>query len=163
MPNKTTDSVKLIAPYRRFDNNVPRVHTCKNVVNHYEFQINDETDQLETVFVETVDIDKEVQSHADEVGIINVIKLATAMGVNPLTNPFGKKTDGSSIMTEDIETFDDIKQMAANSQSKIDEIAKTLGITSEELVKGLESGSVQSLIDLVESKKQTTEEVGGDK
>lgn len=166
MPDKVIESEKLTTEkrkfvYRHFDNNlVPKIRKCNNMVSHYDFQINDKSNQLETVFIETVDIDKEVQSHADEVGLINVIKLASAMGVNPNDAPFAKKIDGSNVMTEDIETFDDIKNLGVSSKTKLDEIASKLGLTSEELVKGIESGNYESLVQLVESKKVASE--GGD-
>lgn len=106
----------------------------------FQIEINGKIGRVSLGEFDTV---KEVNSHNGEVGLVNAIKLATARGIDPST--FAKTEPGLMVDLSDINTVDDLlkKQQVAND--KLAEMAKTLGITPEELVEAVKQGDMSKL------------------
>ena len=131
-----------------------------NIVTDYDLQYND---AHETVIVEigTRDLDKEVQSHIGEVGLYNVIKQAIAHGQDPYL-AFRKDEPGIPFAIDENATMDDIVNGANLNKAKLEEFAKGLGLTVDDLVKALNEGTVQDLLTkaVSEQANKTTDKEG---
>lgn len=131
--------------YRSCNYVTPAKRSISHIVSHYDFMV-DEKNQLIVVEIEKEDIDKTVASHADEVGLINIIKLAVAQGLDPKDAPFAKKEPGVTLNT-DYETWDEVKKDISDGQEKIDQLCASLGITYDELVKHAKEGTLTALVE----------------
>ena len=88
------------------------------------------------------------EKNTSQVGLNNVIANAIAQGVNPGTNPFAPKEFLD--LTEVPDTLGELSEHLAkyaDSEKKLGEIAKTLGITTEELIKKQVDGSLTAFIE----------------
>lgn len=143
---------KAKCPYRmcRTDNILP----LSMYEERFDFQI-EENGKIGRVSLGTFDLVKEVNSHNGEVGLINVIKLAEARGVD--IGIFGKTEPGLMVDVSGIDTVDDLIQAQADNQAKLQEFADTLGISVDELVNAVKSGDTSILTPKAEEKKEGEE------
>ena len=71
---------------------------------------------------------------------------------------FKKVEDGIPFAVDVNATLDDLKDLQAANDNKLDEIAKSLGLTSEALVKAMRDGSINQVIqDAVATKEKEGE------
>lgn len=131
---------------------VPQPSAGAKIVQHYDFSV-DEKQRLVVVPTEKEDIQKSISSHKDEVGLINVIKMATAKGVDPMSAPFANKPSDNLPILPEVETWDDVDKAKKEALKTLADISKKLGITPKELEKAVQSGTVQDLAKKTVEKK----------
>ena len=132
-----TDSVGLVlkCPYFHRKATTPEQ---VNIVERHDFQMK-EDGQVDIISLGTFDTSKEVQSHNGEVGLINVLKLAQARGLD--SGLFAKTEPGLMVDLSDIDTVDDLIQKQAANTKKLEEIAASVGMTVDELIAAVQNGS----------------------
>lgn len=135
----------------------PKVDRGAVIVQHYDFSI-DEKQRLIVVPTEKEDIQKSIASHENEVGLINVIKMATAKGVDPMSAPFANKPSDNLPIVPDVETWDDVDKARKTALKTLAEISKKLGITPDELTKAVDAGKVSDLAKAKLTKKAESED-----
>lgn len=111
---------------------------------------------VEKVKVGETDIQKEIESHVDEVGLVNVMKMAIAHGENPYLK-FNKTEDGVPVAVDENVTLDELLELSKKNEEKYGNIAKELGVSPDELVKAINSGKLQELITAANTKKEVKE------
>lgn len=111
---------------------------------------------VEKVKVGETDIQKEIESHVDEVGLVNVMKMAIAHGENPYLK-FNKTEDGVPVAVDENVTLDELLELSKKNEEKYGNIAKELGVSPDELVKAINSGKLQDLITAANTKKEVKE------
>lgn len=136
------------------------VWPMETVRKEYELQYN-EDHIVEKVEVGETDLIKEVQSHKDEVGLINVVKNAIAHGEDPLTK-FNKVGAGVPVSVDPNATFDELKEMMDADDKKYADIASSLGLSVDQLKAAIADGSIGQVIKAsaasqVEEKKEGEE------
>lgn len=109
------------------------------VEERFDFQI-EENGQVGRVSLGEFDLLKEVDSHKDEVGLINCLKLAEARGIDPKT--FAKTEPGLMADVGDIDTMDDLILAKEQADAKLAKIAESYGLTTEQLLTMLQRGEV---------------------
>lgn len=134
----------------------PKVDRGAVIVQHYDFSI-DEKQRLIVVPTEKEDIQKSIASHENEVGLINVIKMATAKGVDPMSAPFANKPSDNQPILPDVETWDDVEKARKEALKTLADISKKLGIKPEELTKAVDAGKVSDLAKAKLTKKAESE------
>lgn len=134
----------------------PDVDRGPVIIQHYDFTI-DEKNQLIIVATEKEDIQKAISSHENDVGLINVIKLATAKGIDPMSAPFANKPSDNQPILPDVETWDDVDKARKEALKTLADISKKLGITPNELTKAVDAGKVSDLAKAKLTKKAESE------
>ena len=152
MPSKTVESVGL--KIKRWPP-APRPQ-YEHIVETFDFQFN-EKGQVEVVSTGKVDTFKEVQSHKDEVGLVNRMRLAAAQGLG--LDAFAKTEPGLMVDLSGIDTVDDLMKAQADNAKKLDDMAKQLGISTAELVAAVKAGDMSVFEPKTEATK--TEATGG--
>lgn len=127
-----------------------------SLVQHQTFSY-DENHQVIVIDADLEDITASVNSHKDEVGLVNIIKMAVARGVNPADNPFALKDNESMLETPDIETLGDVQKAREEALKQLAEISKKLGITPTELEQAYKSGKINDVVDAAASKETIKE------
>lgn len=120
------------------------------IEERFDFQFT-ENGGVEIVSVGSVDLVKEVESHKNEVGLINCLKLAEARGVSLET--FAKTEPGLMADVVEVNTFDDLLKAKADADSQLSKIASEYGLTVDQLIQAVKSGEVDKL-----QKKEDIEE-----
>ena len=110
------------------------------VEERFDFQI-EESGKIGRVSLGEFDLLKEVDSHKDEVGLINCLKMAVAKGLDPST-AYAKTEPGLMADPGDIDTMDDLIQAKAAADAKLAKIAEGYGLTVDQLVAMLKNGEV---------------------
>lgn len=112
------------------------------IEERFDFQF-EEDGKIGRVSLGMFDVAKEIDSHKDEVGLINVIRLAEARGLS--LDQFAKTEPGLMVDVSGIETVDDLIQRQKENSAKLDEMAKQLGISTAELVAAVKAGDLSVL------------------
>lgn len=131
----------------------------RNIREDYTLQYN-EYHEVEAVKVGETDILKEINSHVNEVGLVNVMKLAIAHGENPYTK-FAKYEDGVPFAVDPNATLDDIQNLQKQNNDKLAELAKTLGLSVDDLAAKVNDGSIGDYIKNYHP-EQSTQDGGAD-
>lgn len=105
----------------------------ENIRIDYDFKYNDKG-ELDVYEVGKTDINAEVHSHKDEVGLFNVIKNAIAHGIDPRSMPFASSSSESLPDIPEPQTWDDVDKIKTEALAQLKEISKKLGITEKDLV-----------------------------
>ena len=137
----------------------PRDTKQTTIQKQYELQYNDQH-IVEEVEIDELDLIKEVNSHVNEVGLVNVFRNAIAHGEDPYTK-FAKTEDGVPFAFDENATLDDLIQESNKNKAKLEEIAKTLGVSVDELIKAVQNGSLHQLLtkpDVDDNKEKDGEE-----
>lgn len=123
----------------------------------YELQYNKDH-IVEKVKVGETDIVKEVESHIGEAGLLNAIKNAIAHGEDPQV-VYAKTEPGMPVSVPNNATLDDLLELSNQNKAKYAEIAKSLGVTVDELQKAIQTGTLDKLINkpVVEEEKEGEE------
>lgn len=129
-----------------------------NVREDFELQYN-EHHQVEKVKVGETDLIKEVNSHANEVGLLNAYRLAIAHGEDPMVK-FGKFEAGIPVSIDPNATLDELNEAIQEQSAKYAELAKTLGVSVADLQEAVRNGTIGDLIAGANAPKQ--EETGKD-
>ena len=120
-------------------------YTQQLIREDYGLQYN-EHHQVEAVLEGETDLVKEANSHVNEVGLINAMRLAEAYGENPFVK-FGKYEAGIPVAVDPNATLDEINQVITEQTKKYEEIAKTLGVSVAALQEALKTqGGLEKLI-----------------
>lgn len=109
------------------------------IEERFDFQIG-EGGKIERVSLGEFDLAKEVNSHNDEVGLINCLRLAEARGIPVST--FAKTEPGLMADVDDIETLDDLLKAKAGADAKLAALAAEYGLTSDQLIAALQAGKI---------------------
>lgn len=109
----------------------------------YDFQYG-ENNTLKVVKVGETDIVKEINSHAGEVGLVNVIKNAALHGT-PLT-AFAKTDDGVPVAVDENITMAELMEQSKANAEKYKSIADSLGVTVAQLQEAVKNGTLDQLI-----------------
>ena len=134
---------KLLKPvYSRSQNFSRKIEG--SIVTDYELKYN-EAHEVIKVDIGERDLAKEVVSHVDEVGLLNVIKQAIAHGENPY-NAFKKDEPGLMFAVDPNATMDEIIEAANLNKTKLSEFAATLGVSVDDLVKALNDGNLETVV-----------------
>ena len=144
---------------KKYPNFVPTYRKSlkgSKIVQHYDFSIN-EKNQVVVVPTLKEDIQAAINSHRDEVGLINVIKMATAKGVDPMSAPFANSSKDNLPVLPDFDTWDDVEKGRQEALKTLGEISKKLGISAVELTKAVESGKLKDLSESQLTKKAESE------
>lgn len=139
MPNKT-EVVARVCPYRVAPFVAAIIYNM--IEERFDFQIA-EGGKIERVSLGVFDLVKEVDSHKDEVGLINVLKLAQAKGID--SDIFAKTEPGLMVDVPEIDTFDDLLKAKASADAKLKAIAGEYGLTTEQLINAVQSGNTDIL------------------
>lgn len=146
---KTVQTVDQ-CPYRT----VRHVHMVpfEAIEERFDFQIGDSR-VPEIISIGKFDLPKEVDSHKDEVGLINVLRLAEARGIS--LDTYAKTEPGVMADVGDIDTFDDLLNAKAEADAKLAGIAKSYGMTTEQLIQAVKNGEklTASDVEKVEDKE----------
>lgn len=118
----------------------------------YDFQF-DENHELQIVHTGDTDLRKEVKSHENEVGLVNVIKNAVAHGDNPY-QVFKKSEPGVMCCIDPNATVDEILEAQKDINSKMDELASQLGVSTLDLIKAMNDGTINTLIETSQKNKE---------
>lgn len=110
----------------------------------YELQYNKDH-IVEKVKVGETDIVKEVESHIGEAGLLNAIKNAIAHGEDPQV-VYAKTEPGMPVSVPNNATMDDLLELSNQNKAKYAEIAKTLGVSVDELQQAIQMGTLDKLI-----------------
>lgn len=96
-----------------------------------------------------IDVQKEVQSHANECGLVNIIKLAVAHGIDPASAPFAKKEKGidTTLFPESYDELFKALEKGKQAKDKVDNLAKALGKTSDEILAAAQEGKLNGMIE----------------
>ena len=105
--------------------------TPEVIRDEYELQYNKEH-IVEKVKVGETDLIKEVDSHVNEVGLINVVRLAIARGEDPSIK-FAKDEPGIMAAIDPNASAEEISEYLSSLESKYSDIAQSLGVSVEEL------------------------------
>lgn len=124
----------------------------ENVVEDFTLQYN-EQHQVEKVKVGETDLIKEVNSHVNEVGLLNAYRLAIAHGEDPMVK-FGKYEAGIPVAVDPNATLDEINEAIQEQSAKYAELAKTLGVSVADLQKAVQNGTIGDLIAGANAPKQ---------
>lgn len=152
MPKVAVQTVDQ-CPYRKVRFVAPAPYS--HIEERFDFQFG-ENGKLERVSLGDFDTAKEVNSHIDEVGLINVLKLAEGRGIS--LDTFAKTEPGLMADVEEINTYDDLLKAKADADAKLSAIAKEYGITLDQLIGLAQSGKLNTL----EKPTETTEEEKGE-
>ena len=126
------------------------------VEENFGLQYN-EHHQVEAVKEGETDLVKDVNSHVDEVGLINAMRLAIAHGEDPYTK-FGKYEAGIPVSLDPNATLDEINEALQTTTKKYEEIAKALGVSVNQLQEALKTpGEFEKLVAAANAPKETAE------
>lgn len=139
---KTVDTVgQKRLPYRTVVAN-PNAIKYPMIEERKDFQFA-ENGNIEIVSLGTFDLVKEVDSHKDEVGLINALRLAEARGLG--IDSFVKQDNGFDVDIPEIDTFDDLIKARESADAKLAAIAKDYGLTPDQLVNVVKLGQFDKL------------------
>lgn len=110
----------------------------------YELQYNKDH-IVEKVKVGETDIVKDVESHIGEAGLLNAIKNAIAHGEDPQV-VYAKTEPGIPASVPNNATMDDLLELSNQNKAKYAELAKTLGVSVDELQQAIQMGTLDKLI-----------------
>ena len=127
------------------------------IVQHYELAYDKDHNVVKVPGIRE-DIRKSVESHKDEVGLVNVIKMATAKGIDPKDHPFASSKDESLPDLPDVETWDDVEKARQEAIKNLQVIAKKLGISAKDLEKAVDNNSVAKIAEEKLAKPATESE-----
>ena len=137
----------------------PRDIKQTTIQKQYELQYNDHH-VVEEVEIDELDLIKEVNSHVNKVGLVNVFQNAIAHGEDPYSK-FVKTDDGVPFAFDENATLDDLINESNKNKAKFEEVAKQLGFSVADLQKAVQNGSLDQLLkkpDVVDSDKKDGEE-----
>lgn len=129
------------------------------IQKQYELQYNDHH-VVEEVEIDELDLIKEVNSHVNEVGLVNVFRNAIAHGEDPYTK-FAKTEDGVPFAFDENATLDELIQESNKNKAKFEEVAKALGVSVDDIQNAVKNGTLDQLLkkpDVDDDKEKDGEE-----
>ena len=146
---------------RSYSTSISKFHIEPEIIRQdYELQYNKDH-IVEKVLVGETDRVKEVNSHFDEVGLVNVMKMALARGEDPLTK-FNKTEDGVMFGIDPNMTKDDLISELSEISVKKSELAKTLGISLADFDAALANGTINDFIKAANIPESSGDDKKGD-
>lgn len=131
----------------------------KEIVIREDYELEYDKDHIvQKVKVGETDIVKEVQSHKGEAGLLNAIKNAIAHGEDPSVI-YAKTEPGVEFAIPNNATMDELIELSNQNKAKYAEIAKSLGVSVDDLQKAVANGTLDQLINKpAEEEKKDGEE-----